>query len=129
MANCHAPGTAWRQRPQFFGPMHSTNPLPFDDQLIEFCDRDQNWGPLLFLRPERKERMGLSRTVLGALLLGAPLGLLGSILMSLFARLVSQQAPGLLYFPLILTIAYWGVAHVTLARAWNQRATRLARWP
>jgi hypothetical protein len=109
-------------------PMLSSNPLPFDDHLIDFCDRDSNWGPLLFLRPARKERMSHARTAAGALLLGAPLGLFGSIVMHLFARLVHQQAPGLMYFPLVLTLGYWLVAHITLARAWNQRAARLARW-
>jgi hypothetical protein len=109
--------------------MLSTNPLPFQDELLQFCDRDSNWGPLLFLRPERKGRMTAARTIFGAVLLGVPLGLLGSILMSLFARLVSQTAPGLAYFPLVLTLGYWCVAHFTLARAWNHRAARLARWP
>ena len=65
----------------------------------------------------------------GAIMLGLPLGLLGSILMSLFARLVSQPAPGLAYFPLVLTVGYWCVAHFALARSWNHRAARLARWP
>jgi hypothetical protein len=108
--------------------MISSNPLPNEDSFIEFCDRDSNWGPLLFLRPERKRRMGAGRTVAGAVLLGFPLGLLGTIVMTLFARLVAQPAPALMYFPLILTLAYWGVAHATLARAWNRRAARLARW-
>jgi hypothetical protein len=48
--------------------------------------------------------------------------------MTLFARLVDQQAPALLYFPVVLTIGYWCVAQFTLARAWNLRAARLARW-
>lgn len=108
--------------------MLSTNPLPFDDLLIDFCDRDSTWGPLLFLRPERKERMSQARTAAGAVLLGVPLGLLGSILMTLFARAVDQSSPGLFYFPLVLTVGYWLVAQLTLARAWNQRAARLARW-
>jgi hypothetical protein len=108
--------------------MISDNPLPFDDQLIDFCDRDSNWGPLLFLRPERKERMDVARTIAGAVLLGVPLGLLGSILMSLFGSLMSQPSPGLFYFPAVLTLGYWCVARFTLARAWNQRASRLARW-
>lgn len=108
--------------------MLSTNPLPTDHIFIEFCDRDTNWGPLLFLRPERQVRMGLSRTIAGAVLLGLPLGLFGMIVMTLFAQLMAQPAPALVYFPLILTAAYWGVAQVTLARAWNRRAARLARW-
>jgi len=109
-------------------PMLSSNPLPFDDHLIDFCDRDSNWGPLLFLRPERKQRMSQGRTAAGAVLLGIPLGLLGSILMNLFALVMNQRAPGLLYFPVVLTVGYWLVAQFTLARAWNQRAARLARW-
>jgi hypothetical protein len=109
--------------------MLTSNPLPFDDLLIDFCDRDSNWGPLLFLRPERKQRMRALSTIGGAVLLGIPLGLLGSILMSMFARFVHQPAPALIYFPVVLTLGYWCVAQVTLARAWNQRATRLARWP
>jgi hypothetical protein len=109
--------------------MLSSKPLPFDDHLIDFCDRDSNWGPLLFLRPERKRRLSHARIAAGAVLLGIPLGLLGSIFMSLFARLVQQPAPALVYFPLVLTLGYWCVASVTLARAWNLRATRLARWP
>jgi len=28
----------------------------------------------------------------------------------------------------VLTVGYWLVAQFTLARAWNQRASRLARW-
>lgn len=108
--------------------MQSSNPLPFDDHFIDFCDRDSNWGPLLFLRPERKRRMSHGRTVAGAVLLGIPLGLLGSILMTLFARLVQQPAPGLMYFPVVLTLGYWCVARLTLVRAWNHRAARLARW-
>ena len=82
----------------------------------------------MFLRPERTARMGLARTIAGAVLLGLPLGLFGTIVMALFARLVSQPAPALAYFPVILTVAYWIVAQVTLARAWNRRALRLARW-
>jgi hypothetical protein len=124
----HANSASWHIDARHYT-MLSTNPLPFDDQLIDFCDQDSNWGPLLFLRPDRKQRMNGARTVFGAVLLGAPLGLLGSICMSLFARLVSQPAPALMYFPLVLTIGYWCVAQVTLVRAWNRRATRLARWP
>jgi hypothetical protein len=108
--------------------MLSTNPLPTDHAFVDFCDRDANWGPLLFLRPGRSTRIGAGRTVAGAVLLGLPLGLIGTIVMTLFARFVAQPAPTLLYFPVLLTLAYWVVGHVTLVRAWNHRAARLARW-
>ena len=107
--------------------MLSSNPLPTDHAFIDFCDRDANWGPLLFLRPERSQRIGAARTIAGAVLLGLPLGLIGTIVMSLFALAVAQPAPALMFFPLLLTVSYWFVAHITLARAWNQRAARLAR--
>jgi hypothetical protein len=105
----------------------SFDSLPIDDLLIDFCDQDSNWGPLLFLRPARHERIGSARALAGAVLLGLPLGIIGSIVMVLFARFVSQPEPTLMYFPTILTIAYWIVGSVTLVRAWNHRAARLAR--
>jgi hypothetical protein len=108
--------------------MLSSNPFPPDHAFIDFCDRDANWGPLLFLRPERKQRIGATRTIAGAVLLGLPLGLLGAIVMSLFAAAMARPAPALMFFPLLLTLAYGVVGHITLARAWNQRAARLARF-
>jgi len=102
--------------------------LPSDRVFTDFCDRDSNWGPLLFLRPAREQRMSVARTALGALLLGLPYGLLATILMTLLARAFSQPLPSPTYFPLLLTFGYWLVAHLTLARAWNRRADRLARW-
>jgi hypothetical protein len=108
--------------------MLSSNPLPTDHAFIDFCDRDSNWGPLLFLRPGRNQRIHALRTVAGAVLLGLPLGLFGTIVMGLFARAVAQPAPGLFYFPILLTAAYGIVGHITLVRPWNRRAARLARW-
>jgi hypothetical protein len=100
-----------------------------DHLFIDFCDRDSNWGPLLFLRPPRNERIRWTRCIAGATLLGLPLGIIGSIMMVLFARLVQRPEPTLMYFPAILIVAYWIVGSVTLVRAWNQRAARLARFP
>jgi hypothetical protein len=102
--------------------------LPDDDVFNDFCDRDSNWGPLLFLRPLRRERMSPVRTALGALLLGLPYGLLATIVLTLCARLFSRPLPSVVQFPLFLSLGYWLVAQFTLARAWNRRAERLARW-
>jgi hypothetical protein len=101
--------------------------LPTDQSFIDFCDHDRNWGPLLFLRPARQERMSPLRTATGALLLGLPYGLFATILLALFAHYFSRPLPSLLPFPLLLTLGYWLVAQLTLARAWNRRAARLAR--
>jgi hypothetical protein len=108
--------------------MLPTEILPDDDVFNDFCDRDSNWGPLLFLRPDRRARMSALRTAAGALLLGLPYGLLAAILLGLCARLFSQPMPSLVQFPVFLTLGYWLVAQFTLARAWNRRAARLARW-
>jgi hypothetical protein len=54
--------------------------------------------------------------------------LLATILLTLCARLFSQPVPSIVQFPLFLTLGYWLVAQFTLARAWNRRAQRLARW-
>jgi hypothetical protein len=101
--------------------------IPSEETFIDFCDRDSNWGPLLFLRPERSERIGVARTAAGALILGIPLGLFATIMLTLLANLTDQQGPSLAYFPLVLTVAYGVIAHVTLARPWNRRAARMER--
>src|SRR3954462_11775512 len=101
--------------------MFTNEVFPSDRMFTDFCDRDSNWGPLLFLRPERRARMSVLRTAFGALLLGLPYGLLATILLTLFARTFSHPLPSLLPFPLLLTLGYWLAAQVTLARAWNRR--------
>ena len=106
--------------------MFPSEVFPSDRDFTAFCDSDANWGPLLFLRPARVARMTLSRTASGALLLGVPLGLFASIVLLLAARLLERPAPPLIGFPLVLTFGYWLIAHITLARAWNRRAARLA---
>src|SRR3954467_8076958 len=101
--------------------------LPDDDVFNDFCDRDSNWGPLLFLRPSRSARMSPVRTAAGALLLGLPYGLLATILLALCARLFSRPMPSIVQFPVFLTLGYWLVAQVTLARARDRPAERPAR--
>jgi hypothetical protein len=108
--------------------MLPTELFPSDRVFTDFCDRDSNWGPLLFLRPAREQRISVARTALGAALLGVPYGLAAAILMGVLARVFGQPAPALAYFPLLLTLGYWLVAQFTLARSWNRRAQRLARW-
>jgi hypothetical protein len=101
--------------------------LPREETFTDFCDRDSNWGPLLFLRPERHQRINVARTATGAFILGIPLGLFATIMLTLFANLMEQRGPSLFYFPIVLTLAYGVIGHVTLARSWNRRADRMAR--
>ena len=101
--------------------------LPSEETFTDFCDRDSNWGPLLFLRPARNERINLARTAAGALILGLPLGLFATIMLTLMANLTDQAGPSLAYFPMVLTLAYGLIGHITLARSWNRRAERIER--
>lgn len=107
--------------------MLSDNQTFPDHVFNDFCDNDSNWGPLLFLRPERSEAIGTLRMAVGAVLLGLPFGLFGSILFALYSRVTGQEALTLMYFPLVLIVLYGIVARLTVVRAWNRRAERLAR--
>jgi len=98
-----------------------------DDLLTAFCDHDRKWGPILFLRPARHERLGLVRTFVMAVLPGACLGLLGSILLLLAARALGKTAPPVFAFPLALTCIYFAVCRLTIVPAWNRRAARISR--
>lgn len=106
----------------------SDSELPIaDDLFVNFCDYDANWGPILFLRPERNASIGLSRWLAAAVLVGVPLGLFGSIVVSLIARSLEKPIPPVLAFPLALTAIYFVIGRFTIVRAWNRRATRLAQ--
>lgn len=98
-----------------------------DDTLTEFCDRDRNWWPLLFLRPSRDQPVGLVRTWTLATLLGLPLGLFANVLIALLARVLGAGAPSGWLLPLILVGLNGLALHLTLVPAWNRRAHQLAR--
>lgn len=98
-----------------------------DDLLTAFCDHDKKWGPILFLRPPRHQRLGLTRLLAMAALPGIGLGLFGSILLLLAARAVGQAAPPVYAFPLALTCIYFAVCRLTIVPAWNRRAARISR--
>jgi len=104
------------------------NDAPEADRFfIDYCDAEANWGPLLFLRPARHERLGLRRTLAVSLLLGSLFGVIGDVLLLLAARFLHKPGVSPFPFPLVLTVAYFVVQRVTIAPAWNRRAARLAR--
>jgi hypothetical protein len=106
----------------------ASNDLPEADRFfVDYCDSEANWGPLLFLRPARHERLGLRRTLVMSVLLGSVFGVLGDVLLLLAARFLHKPSVSPLPFPLVLTVAYFVVQRVTIAPAWNRRAARLAR--
>jgi hypothetical protein len=98
---------------------------PIDTVITEFCDTDSKWGPLLFLRPARSERLEVGRCAVMALLPGILFGLLGSILFSLMARHFGRPALPVYVLPILVTAFYFGVCRIVLAPAWNRRAALL----
>jgi hypothetical protein len=88
-------------------------------------DADHEWGPFLFLRPERYERMTSVRV--GAL--AALYGVLAGLAVNVVVRLTGEHAGSLhpLLFPLATTLGFFAVYRATFAASWNRRAERIAR--
>src|SRR3954466_2391473 len=97
-----------------------------DELLIRVVDSDQQWGPLLFLRPALNEHFGALRMLVLSLLIGGAFGLPGSILLALTARAAHRPALPLFAFPLVLTVVYFCVCQLSIVPAWNRRAQRLS---
>jgi hypothetical protein len=98
-----------------------------DDRLNQFSDRDDMWGPLLFLRPEKRELMSRSRVMLISALLGLFYGMLGNVVLALLAEAGPGGRPSSLVMPTILTGMYFVCAELSIAGAWNRRARQLSR--
>jgi hypothetical protein len=88
-------------------------------------DMDHEWGPFLFLRPERHERMGSFRVAQ----LAALYGVLTGVVVNVVARLTEAHAVSLhpLLFPTAITAGFFAVHRFTFAASWNRRAERIAR--
>lgn len=99
----------------------------FDDLYTGFADSDQQWGPLLFLRPRVNERFGVPRVLALAVLVGLSFGMLGSIFLAVAARVAGRPPLAVHVFPLILTAVYFCVCQMSFVPAWNRRAVRLAK--
>lgn len=95
--------------------------------INDISDRDEQWGPLLFLRPARHTPIGWLRTSALALLLGGLFGSAGSVVLALLARGLGRPLPPVYVMPAVLTAVYFVVCRVTVAAAWNHRARRLVK--
>jgi hypothetical protein len=95
--------------------------------INDITDRDEQWGPLLFLRPPRHVSMGWLRSAALAVLLGGLFGMLGSIVLALTARGLGRPLPPVYIMPAALTAIYFLVGRFTVAAAWNRRARQLVR--
>jgi hypothetical protein len=95
--------------------------------INEISDRDEQWGPFLFLRPPRHSRIGWLRTAALALLLGGLFGMAGSVVLTVMARFLERPSPPVYAMPGVLTAVYFLVCRFTVAAAWNRRARRLVK--
>jgi len=98
-----------------------------DEFFIRAADSDAQWGPFLFVRPAPWQRFGSARAAALSILIGGAFGLPGSIFLALLARSAHRAVPPVYLFPLVLTIAYCCLCHLTIVPAWNRRARRLSK--
>jgi hypothetical protein len=106
--------------------MRSSFSAPDDQLLLDYCDAPRNWGPLLFLRPAPKERLGVARTLVLSGLLGGLFGVIGNVLLFLFARALHRPCASPYAFPGALTAIYFLACRVSIVPPWNRRAERLS---
>ena len=98
-----------------------------DSFFTQFVDSDQQWGPLLFLRPRSDQAMGVTRVLALSVLVGGAFGMVGSIFLAAAARTSQHAILPVYVFPLVLTAVYFCVCQLTFVPAWNRRAARLAK--
>jgi hypothetical protein len=98
-----------------------------DDRLNQLNDRDDMWGPLLFLRPARHLPLSTARSLIIASLLGGFFGMLGNVLLGLMLPPGTQGRPVVWMMPALLTAMYFVCGQLSLAAAWNRRARLLSR--
>lgn len=98
-----------------------------DEKLNELNDRDDMWGPLLFLRPERRKVMSSGRVLAICAILGGFYGMLGNVVLGLLARTGAGYKPSVLMMPALLTSMYFLCGQLSLVGAWNRRARLMAR--
>ena len=98
-----------------------------DDKLNDFSDRDDMWGPLLFLRPEPHQPIGLGRALTITGLLGGFYGMLGNVMLGLMVRAGGGHRPSVLMMPILLTAMYFVCAQLSIFAAWNRRSRQISR--
>jgi len=107
--------------------MSSRNSLVPDSLITQLCDSDSQWGPLLFLRPSRDQRVTLLRASLMALIPGLVFGALGTWILNYAAFEFGKPAVPWYSFPITMIGLYFGACWLMVAPAWNRRAERLVR--
>jgi len=88
-----------------------------------FTDRDRNWWPILFLRPDQNEKM--TNVLVGKLALFY--GLTGGISLYLLLLFLGRLSGllELIVLSIVFVVGIFIVYRVTFALCWNYRAERL----
>lgn len=110
-----------------FGGVMDNRTFRADDRLNQLNDRDEMWGPLLFLRPERHQPISVARALVVATLLGGFFGMLGNVTLGLILPPGGHGRPPVLLMPLLLSAMYFVCGKLSLVAAWNRRARLLTR--
>jgi hypothetical protein len=98
-----------------------------DDRLNELNDRDDMWGPLLFLRPDRHQVLTVGRALTISGILGGFFGMLGNVTLGLLQHVGAGYRPSVWMMPGLLTAMYFVCGQLSLVAAWNRRARLLSR--
>jgi hypothetical protein len=98
-----------------------------DDRLNQLSDRDELWGPLLFLRPERSRLMSVPRVLTLSALVGGFFGMFGSVLLAFLLTPGDPSRPPVLMMPALMTAMYFALAELSFVPAWNRRARLIMR--
>jgi hypothetical protein len=94
-----------------------------EEMLNWVSDRDREWWPFLFLRPQQHERMGTLRVLALSILHGVFVGMLANIFISVVEGKGHEM--NVLTFPLATTLGFFVFYRFTFAYFWNRRAARL----
>jgi hypothetical protein len=98
-----------------------------DEKLNQLSDRDEVWGPLLFLRPGQRQVMSLGRVLALSGLVGLFWGMLGNAMLSLMLPAGSAGKPAVWLLPAVLATMCFACARLSVVAAWNRRARLLSR--
>jgi hypothetical protein len=105
----------------------SSEATRYDDVLNELSDADGLWGALLFLRPERDQRLGAARMLLIAASFSFFYGMCANAVFAVCRHLGGRQPLPFYLAPAFLTLTSYVLGLLFFARAWNRRAHLLSR--
>lgn len=105
----------------------SKRPFLDHELLNQLADTGALWGPLLFLRPKRHQVLSSGRLLTVCTLFSGFYGMCGNVLIALARHGASRPLLPVHVLPLLLTAFAFLCGQLTVARAWNTRARRMAR--